>query len=200
MLLTIQALRLDQRGDATRRLIARLSESLRAAGVLDIPVLLNVDDDRDVLVLVGFGDRIAAGGDQVQLARAALAKACAALGIAVLPLELYTERIGAGAAADSAYFRLAICETEGRALREFADRSATSSTTPSKIGLLWIGRADEGGTALVLMGYPDDSGFRAGPAIEDAPGGARRELGVRLYASEPRANVDDRIVMTRLEA
>lgn len=98
MFLTVQALRLGQRGDATRRLIARLSESLRAAGVLDVPVLVSLDDERDALVLVGFADRAAADAGHVRLARAALAKACAALGIVARPLELFTERIGTGAA------------------------------------------------------------------------------------------------------
>lgn len=200
MLLTVQPFRLGDPG--ARRALARLSESLRRTGVLHIPLLVSLDDDRDALVLVGFGDRAAAGAEEVRLARVALATAGAALGVAAAPLELYTERIRAGAASDSGYYRLAISETEVRALRVFADRSATSSTTPTELGLLWIGQADEGATALVLTGYPDDSSFRSGRAIEDVPDGARYALGVRLYASErPGASgVRDRSATTRLEA
>lgn len=200
MFLTVQALRLDQHGEATRRLVARLSESLRAAGVLEVPLLVSLDDDRDALVMVGFKDRLAADSEHVRLARAALAQVCASLGVLARPLELFTERIRAGGPYDSGYYRVAICETEGRALREFADRSATVSTAPTKLGLLWVGRADQGETALVLTGYANDSSFRAGRAIEDVPGGARRELGVRLYASERSGAIhsDDRNVMTRL--
>lgn len=186
MVLTVLALRLAQHGDTPRRLIEGLSASLRAAGVLELPLLVSLEDDRDVLVLVGFGNRVAAEADHVQLARAALAKACAGLGIVASPLERYTERIGAGAASHAGYYRLAICEREVSALRAFAERSATASTTPTPPGLLWIGRAEQSETALVLTGYPDDSAFRDGRPIEDAPDEARRALRVRLYASERR--------------
>src|SRR5207245_11323371 len=101
-------------------------------------------------------------------------------------MQLYNKRMDAGTDIDSGYYRVAICATESGWLREFADRSATGATIPTKLGLLWVGREDEGETSLVLTGYPDDSSFREGTAIENAPWGARRELGVGLYASERR--------------
>ncbi|OLC56479.1 MAG: hypothetical protein AUH85_06225 [Chloroflexi bacterium 13_1_40CM_4_68_4] len=187
MLLTVQALRLEQPGEPTRRLVARLSRSLRSAGVLDIPLLMSVDDDREAAVLVGFADRVTAFADRVALARRALSTALAALGIGARPLELFGERIGAGTGSSSRYYRLAICETEGQALREFADRATTLAKSPGDLALLWIGRAESGDAVLVLTGYPDDSSFRTGTAIEDAPQGARRRLGVRVYAGEAAA-------------
>lgn len=192
MFLTVQALRSPHHGDATRRLVLRSTDALRATGILDIPPLVSVDDDRDSLVLVGFAGRPDADADRVKLARVDLAKTVAALGAGADEVEGYAERLVAGATSDSHYYRLAICDTESRALREFADRSAGMPAAPTDLALLWIGRRDGSETSLVLTGYPDDSSFHTGSAIEDVAGDTRRELGVRVYAGE-----HDRGVMTR---
>jgi hypothetical protein len=153
-------------------------------GVREIPLLVSVDDERDAAVLVTFADDGAASTLHVAQARAALTEALIPFRIAAEPPERrYEERIAAGSGEDTNYYRLAVSETEGRELREFAQRAGTAGTAQPDPALLWLGRAaDTGDGALALAGYPDDSRFRT-DAIEDAQDELVHALGVRVYTS-----------------
>lgn len=183
MLLTLQEFRLRSTDGPTLRIVARLSQALRSMGVREIPLLVSVDDERDAAVLVTFADDAAASTVRVAQVRAALTEALISFRIAAEPPERrYEERFAAGSGQDTNYYRVAVSETEGRELREFAQRAATAGTEQPDPALLWLGRAaDVGDGVLALVGYADDSSFRMDAAIEDAPPAPMRALGVRVY-------------------
>lgn len=187
MLFTLQEFRLRSADGPTLRIVARLSHALRSMGVREIPLLVSVDDGRDAAVLVTFADDVAASTLRVAQVRAALTEALIPFRIAAAPTERrFDERIASAGGEDARYYRLAISETEGDELREFAQRAATDGTAQPDPALLWLGRAaDVGDGVLALIGYPDDSSFRAGAPFEDAPRALRLGLGARVYASEP---------------
>lgn len=185
MLFTLQEFRLRSTEGPTLRIVARLSKALRSMGVREIPLLVSVDDERDAAVLVTFADDAAASTVRVAQVRAALTEALIPFRIAAEPLERrYEERFAAGSTEDTSYYRLAVSETEGRELREFAQGAATAGTEQPDPALLWLGRAaDAGDGVLALTGYADDSSFRTDAAIEAAPHELVRALGVRVYTS-----------------
>lgn len=185
MLFTLQEFRLRSTDGLTLRIVARLSQALRSMGVREIPLLVSLDDKRDAAVLVTFADDAAASTVRVAQARTALTEALVPFRITAEPPERrYEERIAAGSGENTNYYRLAVAETEGRELREFAQRAATAGTAQPDPALLWLGRAaDAGDGVLALAGYADDSSFCTDTAIEDAPRAVVRALGVRVYAS-----------------
>jgi len=159
--------------------IERIVSTTRAGSASAVPLLISVDDARDVATLRMAVDRQSKHADREQ--RAALAPFVASW----RPLRWYQSRIAENAQAPPRYYRMAVTESGINDV----ERDLLSGPPPdrgelneaSRIALLWIG-APVGTHAglLVLVGHCGEAPF-ARRDISGWPLPLSRELGVRIY-------------------
>lgn len=186
----LHELRLPTGDDATRLLAAaQLAGMPREAGEQVLPLLVSIDDHRDVACLSRSPMPPEAGDRAGARIQAALVPEAESSG----PPRYYRERASAGEREGQGYFRMAVTESglNGRGAG-VADPAAPEHDTPapprthdsSGEGLLWIGTPVASGAGLlILTGHHDASAYAEGdPAVW--PLGTSRALGVRIYESE----------------
>ena len=178
-------------GDLPTRLraAARLADMPTARGERVLPLLVSIDDQRDVACLRRVHELPAddEAGPRIREALAPESEERA------LP-RYYNERAAiAGERGDAGYYRMAVTESGsndpaptsaplgGPVTR--APDSTSSAGDPAGAPLLWIGTPVARGTGLVVITGHHDAGAYATKDPQAWPLGTSRELGVRIYES-----------------
>lgn len=186
----LHELRLPTGDDATRLLAAtQLAGMPREADEQVLPLLVSIDDHRDVACLSRSPLPPAAGDQAGARILAALAPEAESSG----PPRYYRERASSGEREGQGYFRMAVTESglndRGGGVSDPAAAAPDAHFPPgthdsSGEGLLWIGTPVASGAGLlILTGHHDASAYAEGdPAVW--PLGTSRALGVRIYESE----------------
>lgn len=185
----LHELRLPTGDDATRLLAAtQLAGMPLDAGEQVLPLLVSIDDHRDVACLSRSPLAPAAGDRAGARIRAALVPEAESSG----PPRYYRERASSGEREGQGYFRMAVTESGLNDGGSVADQPSPAHDTPSPPethdssgeGLLWIGTPVASGAGLlVVTGHHDARAYADGdPAAW--PLGTSRDLGVRIYESE----------------
>lgn len=186
----LHELRLATGDLATRlRAAARLAGMPTARGERVLPLLVSIDDQRDVACL----RRV----NELPVDDEAGPRICEALALESedrAPPRYYNERAAiAGERGDPAYYRMAVTESgtndPAPASAPLADPGTRVPDSPPSPGdavgipLLWIGTPVASETGLVVITGHHDAGAYATMDPRAWPLGTSRELGVRIYES-----------------
>lgn len=174
-LLVLQEFRLNSvdSSDTVERIVAAPRRDCEHV----VPLLINIDDPRDVATLRSGSDQYPRDADRRE--RAALAPFVESW----RPLKWYQPRVIEQSQAPPRYYRLAVTESGINDVEN--DAAAPNAAKPDasvRIALLWIG-APVGTHAglLILLGHYGEAPFVAGRDISGWPLPLSRELGVRVY-------------------
>ncbi len=179
----LHELRLPAGDVATRRsAAARLAEMPYAQDEQVLPMLVSIDDHRDVACVRRVG-ALPGGGDEAGARiRHALTPEAESSG----PPRYYTERAAlASAGGARSYYRMAVTESginEDAAAGTLADAPAPPQQDDATgAGLLWIGTPVASAAGLlVITGHHDATAYGDGdPGVWPLP--TSRQLGVRIY-------------------
>lgn len=179
--LMLQEFRLRSEGEAGEA--GRIVAASAGGNQPTIPLLVSIDDPRDVATVRAIGNGEKNERDQGQRDR------LARLVQSWRPLTQYAPRIAERSASPPSSYRLAVTGsgiTDGEPDPLAAmprDRAATGTTSP--VGLLWVGvpLGTHAGLLVLLGGY-DDEVSRSDAQVWPLP--LSRYLGVRIYESPRR--------------
>lgn len=179
----LHELRLPTDDGATRRRAAvRLAEMPHAQDEEVLPMLVSIDDHRDVACVRRVGVLPGSGDDAGTRIRHALTPGAESGG----PPRYYKERAAvAGEAGVRSYYRMAVTESginEEAAASTLADAPAPPQRDDATgAGLLWIGTPVASAAGLlVITGHHDATGYRdSDQGMWPIP--TSRQLGVRIY-------------------
>ncbi len=183
----LHELRLPAGDGATRRRAAvRLAEMPHAQDEEVLPMLVSIDDHRDVACVRRVGVLPGSGDDASTRIRHALTPGAESGG----PPRYYKERAAvASEAGVRSYYRMAVTESgsnEEAAANTLADAPADAPAPPQQddatgAGLLWIGTPVASAAGLlVITGHHDATGYGdSDPGVWPLP--TSRRLGVRIY-------------------
>lgn len=172
-----------------RRAAARLAGMPTARGERVLPLLVSIDDQRDVACLRRVGE-LPADDEAGPRIREALSPG----GDGRAPPRYYNERAAiADERGKAGYYRMAVTESgaNDHATQNVPDlphRTLGPASTPSpdsaaSAPLLWIGTPIAGETGLVVITGHHDAGGYAAVDPQVWPLGTSRQLGVRIYES-----------------
>jgi hypothetical protein len=161
---------------------ARVVDSFLAGIEPAVPLLVSVDDHRDVAIIKALHASETSETDHEQ---------CGSLDPLVASwqeLKRYGPRIAEradGAEGSPAYYRLAVTESGINDAEQDAFTLPESAVgeTSTPIGLLWIGVPAGSGTGLLVLVGDGNAAHLDGAAVPDRPGSLGRDLGVRIYES-----------------
>jgi len=161
---------------------ARVVDSFLAGIEPAVPLLVSIDDRRDVAIIKALHASETAETDHEQ--RGSLD----ALVASWQDVKRYGARIAEradGADGLPAYYRLAVTESGNNDAGQdgFTMPGTADDETSTPIGLLWIGVPVGSGPGLLVLVGNGNAQHLDGAAVPDRPVSLGRDLGVRIYES-----------------
>jgi hypothetical protein len=175
----LRELRLRHPADANEA--ARIVAASPSANGPSVPLLISIDDERDVAVVRALRAGETPDSDSAQR------RSLAGLVTMWQPPQRYIPRITERTTARPTHYRLAVTESginnPGSDPPTAIPVSVAGDTTPTALDLLWIGVPLGTFAGLLILLGSDDADAAPRPGAEDWPLPLSRYLGVRIYDS-----------------